>query len=185
MARSQSSADRRVCFFLQPIQCMRQRLEALVALWRSFPLPDHGSRRPHSPYPCSAPGRRLFARLCKQAGPSRIPICRANSRGVAALCPVAVAQQRVRHQPAPHPRLASSQALDLDNLKSHHWQIQVRFHCNVQRRRLADAWKHIPAPPSQPPPTPPQGCSAVTGDKLIEGMDWIMGDISSRIYMAE
>ncbi|KAJ1985814.1 ADP-ribosylation factor-like protein 2 [Dimargaris cristalligena] len=26
-------------------------------------------------------------------------------------------------------------------------------------------------------------CSAVTGENLLEGMDWIVGDIASRIYM--
>lgn len=26
------------------------------------------------------------------------------------------------------------------------------------------------------------GCSAVTGDQLLEGMDWIVNDIASRIY---
>eukprot|EP00045_Choanoeca_perplexa_P005252 m.44506 g.44506 ORF g.44506 m.44506 type:complete len:185 (+) comp13019_c0_seq4:87-641(+) len=30
-----------------------------------------------------------------------------------------------------------------------------------------------------------QGCSAVTGEKLIEGMDWIVEDIASRIYMQD
>ena len=28
-------------------------------------------------------------------------------------------------------------------------------------------------------------CSAVTGDGLIEGMDWIVNDISSRIFMGD
>eukprot|EP00038_Savillea_parva_P014854 m.12272 g.12272 ORF g.12272 m.12272 type:complete len:185 (+) comp2926_c0_seq1:54-608(+) len=27
------------------------------------------------------------------------------------------------------------------------------------------------------------GCSAVTGERLLEGMDWIVDDIASRIYM--
>lgn len=27
------------------------------------------------------------------------------------------------------------------------------------------------------------GCSAVTGEYLLEGMDWIVTDISSRIYL--
>lgn len=27
------------------------------------------------------------------------------------------------------------------------------------------------------------GCSAVTGDGLLEGFDWIVNDISSRIYL--
>eukprot|EP00055_Hartaetosiga_balthica_P011597 m.53263 g.53263 ORF g.53263 m.53263 type:complete len:228 (-) comp7657_c0_seq3:1515-2198(-) len=30
-----------------------------------------------------------------------------------------------------------------------------------------------------------QGCSGVTGEMLEEGMDWIVDDIASRIYMAE
>ena len=30
-----------------------------------------------------------------------------------------------------------------------------------------------------------QGCSAVTGEKLLEGMNWIVEDIASRIYMME
>jgi len=42
------------------------------------------------------------------------------------------------------------QALDLDNLKTHHWLIV--------------------------------GCSAVTGDNLLQGMDWLVDDISSRIF---
>ncbi|KAK2169610.1 hypothetical protein LSH36_8g01119 [Paralvinella palmiformis] len=42
------------------------------------------------------------------------------------------------------------EALDLDNIKSHHWLIQ--------------------------------DCSAVTGDNLLLGMDWIIKDISSRIF---
>ena len=28
-----------------------------------------------------------------------------------------------------------------------------------------------------------QGCSAVTGDGLLEGIDWVVDDIASRIYM--
>lgn len=28
-----------------------------------------------------------------------------------------------------------------------------------------------------------QGCSAVTGERLLQGMDWIVDDIASRIYM--
>ena len=28
-------------------------------------------------------------------------------------------------------------------------------------------------------------CSAVTGDGLIEGIDWVVNDISSRIFMLE
>ncbi|KAJ8309074.1 hypothetical protein KUTeg_013948 [Tegillarca granosa] len=27
-----------------------------------------------------------------------------------------------------------------------------------------------------------QGCSAVTGDNLLKGIDWIIDDISSRIF---
>ncbi|XP_031566177.1 ADP-ribosylation factor-like protein 2 [Actinia tenebrosa] len=42
------------------------------------------------------------------------------------------------------------QALNLDSIKSHHWQIQ--------------------------------GCSAVTGEKLLEGIDWLITDIASRIF---
>jgi len=42
------------------------------------------------------------------------------------------------------------EALDLDNLKTHHWAIF--------------------------------GCSAVTGDSLLEGIDWLIDDISSRIF---
>ena len=30
-----------------------------------------------------------------------------------------------------------------------------------------------------------QGCSAVTGENLLEGMDWVVDDIASRIYMME
>jgi ADP-ribosylation factor-like protein 2 len=29
------------------------------------------------------------------------------------------------------------------------------------------------------------GCSAVTGENLIEGMDWVVSDIASRIYMLD
>ncbi len=29
------------------------------------------------------------------------------------------------------------------------------------------------------------GCSAVTGDGLIEGVDWIVMDIAGRIYMMD
>lgn len=28
-----------------------------------------------------------------------------------------------------------------------------------------------------------QGCSAVTGENLLEGMDWVVDDIASRIYL--
>ncbi|KAK3753638.1 hypothetical protein QZH41_014745, partial [Actinostola sp. cb2023] len=41
-------------------------------------------------------------------------------------------------------------ALNLDAIKSHHWQIQ---------------W-----------------CSAVTGEKLLDGIDWLIADIASRIF---
>lgn len=30
-----------------------------------------------------------------------------------------------------------------------------------------------------------QGCSAVTGAKLLEGIDWLVSDVSSRIYLME
>jgi ADP-ribosylation factor-like protein 2 len=42
------------------------------------------------------------------------------------------------------------QALNLDAIKSHHWQIQ--------------------------------GCSAFTGEKLLDGIDWLITDIASRIF---
>ncbi|KAI0211999.1 ADP-ribosylation factor-like protein 2 [Lamellibrachia satsuma] len=42
------------------------------------------------------------------------------------------------------------EALELDNIKSHHWLIQ--------------------------------GCSAVTGENLLQGVDWITNDIASRIF---
>ena len=42
------------------------------------------------------------------------------------------------------------QALDLDEIKTHHWLIQ--------------------------------DCSAVTGDNLLNGIDWIIDDIASRIF---
>ncbi|XP_070577254.1 ADP-ribosylation factor-like protein 2 [Ptychodera flava] len=42
------------------------------------------------------------------------------------------------------------QALELDNIASHHWMI-----C---------------------------GCSAVTGEKLLFGIDWVIDDIASRIF---
>eukprot|EP00918_Siedleckia_nematoides_P029179 GHVU01062845.1.p1 GENE.GHVU01062845.1~~GHVU01062845.1.p1 ORF type:complete len:185 (+),score=23.48 GHVU01062845.1:270-824(+) len=41
-------------------------------------------------------------------------------------------------------------ALELDNIKTHHWLII--------------------------------GCSAVTGEHLLDGMDWVIDDISSRIF---
>lgn len=40
--------------------------------------------------------------------------------------------------------------LELDNITTHHWQIQ--------------------------------GCSAVTGENLVAGVDWIVNDIASRIF---
>lgn len=30
-----------------------------------------------------------------------------------------------------------------------------------------------------------QGCSAVTGDNLLPGIDWLLDDISSRIFTAD
>jgi len=42
------------------------------------------------------------------------------------------------------------EALELDNIKTHHWKIQ--------------------------------DCSAVTGDNLLSGIDWIVDDIASRIF---
>lgn len=30
-----------------------------------------------------------------------------------------------------------------------------------------------------------QGCSAVTGENLLPGIDWLLDDISSRIFMAD
>ena len=42
------------------------------------------------------------------------------------------------------------QILDLDSIKSHHWQII--------------------------------GCSAVTGARLLDGIDWLINDIASRIF---
>ncbi|CDS03456.1 Putative ADP-ribosylation factor-like protein2 [Lichtheimia ramosa] len=30
-----------------------------------------------------------------------------------------------------------------------------------------------------------QGCSAVTGENLLEGMNWVVDDVASRIYMLE
>ncbi|RYG49788.1 hypothetical protein EON67_06455 [archaeon] len=30
-----------------------------------------------------------------------------------------------------------------------------------------------------------QSCSAVTGEGLVEGLDWMVGDIASRIFMGE
>ncbi|XP_043931622.1 ADP-ribosylation factor-like protein 2 isoform X1 [Protopterus annectens] len=48
---------------------------------------------------------------------------------------------------------AIREALDLDNIKTHHWCIQ--------------------------------GCSAVTGLNLLSGIDWLLDDISSRIFTAD
>lgn len=45
------------------------------------------------------------------------------------------------------------QALQLDEIKSHHWAILA--------------------------------CSAVTGEHLLKGMDWVVNDVASRIYMLE
>ncbi|KAI9493101.1 ADP-ribosylation factor family-domain-containing protein [Zychaea mexicana] len=45
------------------------------------------------------------------------------------------------------------EALELSNIKSHHWAIQT--------------------------------CSAVTGENLLKGMDWVVNDVASRIYMLE
>ncbi len=42
------------------------------------------------------------------------------------------------------------QALELDNIKTHHWLIQ--------------------------------DCSAMTGENLLTGIDWIIDDIASRIF---
>ena len=46
--------------------------------------------------------------------------------------------------------LVSVQILELDNIKTHHWQI---------------IW-----------------CSAVTGENLLQGIDWLIGDIAMRIF---
>ncbi|XP_072277471.1 ADP-ribosylation factor-like protein 2 [Pyxicephalus adspersus] len=45
------------------------------------------------------------------------------------------------------------EALELANIKTHHWCIQ--------------------------------GCSAVTGENLLLGIDWLLDDISSRIFTAD
>ena len=42
------------------------------------------------------------------------------------------------------------QALDLEGIKTHHWQITA--------------------------------CSAVTGERLLDGVNWLTADISSRIF---
>ena len=44
-------------------------------------------------------------------------------------------------------------ALQLEDIKTHHWQIL--------------------------------GCSAVTGEKLLDGVDWIINDIASRIFTVD
>ena len=43
-----------------------------------------------------------------------------------------------------------AKVLELDEIKTHHWQIL--------------------------------GCSAVTGERLLDGVDWLIGDIASRIF---
>lgn len=43
-----------------------------------------------------------------------------------------------------------AEVLELNNIKTHHWQIYK--------------------------------CSAVTAENLVEGIDWIVDDISARIY---
>ncbi|XP_069821616.1 ADP-ribosylation factor-like protein 2 isoform X2 [Dendropsophus ebraccatus] len=48
---------------------------------------------------------------------------------------------------------AIREALELDNIKTHHWCIQ--------------------------------GCSAVTGENLLIGIDWLLDDVSSRIFTAD
>ncbi|XP_073410590.1 ADP-ribosylation factor-like protein 2 isoform X2 [Dendrobates tinctorius] len=48
---------------------------------------------------------------------------------------------------------AIREALELDNIKTHHWCIQ--------------------------------GCSAVTGENLLLGIDWLLDDISCRIFTAD
>jgi len=49
--------------------------------------------------------------------------------------------------------LLCMQALNLENLKTHHWSTF--------------------------------GCSAVTGDNLLRGIDWLLDDISCRIFTAD
>jgi len=51
------------------------------------------------------------------------------------------------------PWLLCVQALNLENLKTHHWSIF--------------------------------GSSAVTGDNLLRGIDWLLDDISCRIFTAD
>lgn len=46
--------------------------------------------------------------------------------------------------------LCAMQALGLEAIKTHHWQIQA--------------------------------CSAVTGERLLDGINWMTTDISSRIF---
>uniref|UniRef100_A0A4W3H1L9 ADP-ribosylation factor-like 2 n=1 Tax=Callorhinchus milii TaxID=7868 RepID=A0A4W3H1L9_CALMI len=48
---------------------------------------------------------------------------------------------------------AIKEALDLDNIKTHHWCIR--------------------------------DCSAVTGKNLLIGIDWLLDDISCRIFTAD
>lgn len=48
---------------------------------------------------------------------------------------------------------AIKEALDLDNLKTHHWMVI--------------------------------GCSAVTGENLLTGVDWLIDDIASRIFTVD
>jgi ADP-ribosylation factor family. len=45
------------------------------------------------------------------------------------------------------------QVLELESIKTHHWQI---------------VW-----------------CSAVTGQNLLQGIDWLIDDIAARIFMLE
>uniref|UniRef100_A0A8C8SVF5 ADP-ribosylation factor-like protein 2 n=1 Tax=Pelusios castaneus TaxID=367368 RepID=A0A8C8SVF5_9SAUR len=49
--------------------------------------------------------------------------------------------------------LLVEEALELDNIKSHHWCIQA--------------------------------CSAFTGENLLTGIDWLLDDISSRIFTTD
>ena len=51
------------------------------------------------------------------------------------------------------PHLLPLQALELESIKTHHWQV-------------------IP-------------CSAVMGDNLLEGINWLTADISSRLFTAD
>lgn len=72
--------------------------------------------------------------------------------------PEAKAAPRLGHTMHSHTAIAlravgAAQALDLDSIVSHHWEIQ--------------------------------DCSAVTGLHLLEGMNWIVDDIASRIYLMD